>query len=406
MFKVVSGEHAGREGLANRVEGGAIETDLFADENGNFQKKAAIHYTDVRFYQKQVKNESYGEDCGVLVNSKSGAVEKLKSAIARHERHLSGDEPTDEKSQDKLMEEMEAALQELVANQRCEACGQGDASHAVPGKLSGDSATAVGNANPAPVDLPVIVSEILPSVPVGNAGKGQPRCGDSGHYQAHGSGTGKGEPHAAAKSGSKGLKQDDEVDRSPMTLFLNEEGDLALHVVDDSGLCLNCGGKGGKPGPCPGQKGTKGKAAAPAAKKPSIVAVPSTLVKVQAKVDAAKKKVAGARAELKKAQTDLATVKASMKSKVTSKSKTAKPKASVDDVVKKLKDFETVGTKDKSVTLEVATKRIKEMLGKADPHEVLKALGLKRKSKNRKEAESRIVSRVLAVQAAVERSTA
>lgn len=37
----------------------------------------------------------------------------LKKAIDRHMRHLSGEEPTDDDSQEKMMQEMEAALAAL-----------------------------------------------------------------------------------------------------------------------------------------------------------------------------------------------------------------------------------------------------------------------------------------------------
>lgn len=45
--------------------------------------------------------------------STAGAKKKLKAAIARHERHMAGTEATDDKSQQKMMDEMRAALEEL-----------------------------------------------------------------------------------------------------------------------------------------------------------------------------------------------------------------------------------------------------------------------------------------------------
>lgn len=41
------------------------------------------------------------------------AKKMLKAAIARHERHMAGTEPTDEASQRKLMDEMRAAYAAL-----------------------------------------------------------------------------------------------------------------------------------------------------------------------------------------------------------------------------------------------------------------------------------------------------
>ncbi len=41
------------------------------------------------------------------------AIKWLKKAIDRHMRHLSGEEPTDEESQEKMMQEMKSALSAL-----------------------------------------------------------------------------------------------------------------------------------------------------------------------------------------------------------------------------------------------------------------------------------------------------
>ncbi len=63
-------------------------------------------------------------------------------------------------------------------------------------------------------------------------------------------------------------------------VLVNENADC---VTNEEGVCTNCGGKGGKPGPCP--KGTKGTASKPAAsKKPAAKAStkPASAVKPKA----------------------------------------------------------------------------------------------------------------------------
>lgn len=52
-----------------------------------------------------------------VAKSVAGARKNLKAAIARHERHMDGTEDTDEKSQQKMMDEMKAALAELDVKQ-------------------------------------------------------------------------------------------------------------------------------------------------------------------------------------------------------------------------------------------------------------------------------------------------
>jgi hypothetical protein len=54
-----------------------------------------------------------GAMAGMTPTDKSGAEGMLKAAIARHERHMNGTEATDERSQQKMMDEMKAALAAL-----------------------------------------------------------------------------------------------------------------------------------------------------------------------------------------------------------------------------------------------------------------------------------------------------
>lgn len=74
--------------------------------------------------------------------SVAGARKKLKAAIARHERHMSGTEATSEKSQQKMMDEMKAALAELDVNQDDEMDMEKRASKVAKGSLFATMADA------------------------------------------------------------------------------------------------------------------------------------------------------------------------------------------------------------------------------------------------------------------------
>lgn len=52
---------------------------------------------------------------GLLSNDLESAIESLKSAIARHKRHMDGKEPTNKSSQMKMMDEMQEALEVLMS---------------------------------------------------------------------------------------------------------------------------------------------------------------------------------------------------------------------------------------------------------------------------------------------------